>query len=132
MAKQELSYKGKTLDQLKSMSTQDLFPLLPSRQRRSLKRGFTVAEKQFLAVVQEAQAGKMKKPIKTHCRNMVILPTMIVMVFQAYNGREFVSVQVTLEMLGHYLGEFAQTRKKVQHSAPGIGATKSSSALSVK
>ena len=47
-----------------------------------------------------------------------------------YNGKEFIPLTITAEMLGHYLGEFVLTRKKVAHSAPGIGATRSSAAQS--
>ena len=49
-----------------------------------------------------------------------------------HNGKEFVMIKITEEMLGHRLGEFAATRKKVAHSSPGIGATRSSASLSVR
>jgi small subunit ribosomal protein S19 len=49
-----------------------------------------------------------------------------------HSGNQFVSVRVTDEMIGHLLGEFAMTRKSVRHSSPGVGATKSSAALSVR
>ena len=51
---------------------------------------------------------------------------------KVHNGKEFVIVNITPEMIGHYIGEFALTRKKVAHHAPGIGATRSSASLSVK
>ncbi len=132
MAKLQGSFKGKSAEELKTLSMQDLLRLVPSRQRRTLKHGFSPAQKRFLAVLELARSGKMKKPVKTHCRDMVVLPTMVGILLQVYNGKEFIPVQVTSDMIGHYLGEFAHTRRKVQHSAPGIGATKSSSALSVK
>ncbi|MDO8555781.1 MAG: ribosomal protein S19 family protein, partial [Nanoarchaeota archaeon] len=60
---------------------------------------------------------------------MVIIPEMLGIMIHVHKGREFVPVEITPEMLGHYLGEFAQTRQKVGHSAPGIGATRSSSGI---
>ena len=57
---------------------------------------------------------------------------MIGQTIKVHNGKEFMIVSITEEMIGHCLGEFAFTRRRVEHSAPGIGATKSSAALSVK
>jgi len=127
MAKKEFTYMGKTLEELQKMSLDELAKLLPARQRRTLKRGFTEAEKSLLKRIR-----RKDKNIKTHCRDMLILPEMVGMVIRIHNGKEFFTVTVINEMIGHYLGEFAMTRKRVEHSAPGIGATKSSGALSVK
>ncbi len=132
MAKKEQVYRGKSLEELSKMSTSEFMKLVPSRARRSLKRGFTEAQKRLLLKVKKAKEGKTKKPIKTHCRDMVVVPDLVGHIIQVYNGKEFVIVDVTVEMLGKYLGEFVATRKKVEHSAPGIGATKSSAAMSVK
>ncbi len=132
MAKKELTFKGKTVEELQKMSLSDFMKLVPSRQRRSLKRGFTDAQKRLLEKVKKAREGKIKKPIKTHCRDIVIVPDMIGVSLLIHNGKEWVPLVVTYEYLGSYLGEYAQTRKKVTHSSPGIGATKSSAALSVK
>ena len=63
---------------------------------------------------------------------MIIVPEIVGKRIQIHNGKEFISIQITDEMLGHYLGEFVLTRKRVEHSAPGIGATKSSVAVSVR
>lgn len=127
MAKKEFTYKGKTLEELKKMSINEFKELLPARQRRSLKRGFTDQQKRLLKRVRNKENN-----IETHCRDMIILPEMIGFMVRVYNGKEFVAVGITEEMLGHYLGEFALTRQKVEHSAPGIGATRSSASLSVK
>nr|AJS12344.1 30S ribosomal protein S19 [uncultured archaeon] len=127
MAKKEFTYRQKTLEELKKLSLNELMLLLPARQRRSLKRGFTEQQKILLKHIRAK-----KENVKTHCRNMIILPEMIGLTIKIYNGRDFVPVIIQDEMIGHYLGEFASTRKKVEHSAPGIGATKSSAALSVK
>ncbi len=131
MAK-EFTYKGKNLDEIKKLSFDEFMKIIPSRARRTLKRGFTDQQKRLLLKVNKAKDGKLKKPIKTHCRDMVITPDLVGLLIQVYNGKEFVPVQVSIEMLGKYLGEFVSNRRKVEHSAPGIGATKSSSALSVK
>jgi small subunit ribosomal protein S19 len=49
-----------------------------------------------------------------------------------YNGKEFKEVEIKPEMIGHYLGEFAMTRRSVTHSGPGVGATRSSKFLPLK
>jgi small subunit ribosomal protein S19 len=49
-----------------------------------------------------------------------------------YNGRDFVNIEVQPEMLGHYLGEFALTRRKPVHTGPGVGATRSSKHVALK
>lgn len=131
MAK-ELLFKGKTIEELKAMSLVDFAKMLPSRQRRSLKRGFTPLQKKLLDKITKYKAGKTKKPVKTQCRDMIILPEMVGLVIHVHKGKVFEPIGIEIEMLGHYLGEFTMTRSKVQHSAPGIGATKSSSAVSVK
>ncbi len=127
MAKKEFSFKGKSLEELKAMSINEFMELIPSRQRRKIKRGFTEVEKTFLKKV---NAGKNN--IETHARDMVILPQMVGMTIKIHQGKEFVSVIIQEEMIGHLLGEFAMTRRKVGHSSPGVGATKSSGAVSVK
>lgn len=127
MAKKEFTYRGKGIEELKNMSLNELAALMPSRQRRSLKRGLTEQQKILLANIKNNSAN-----VKTHCRDMVILPEMIGKTIKIHNGKDFMPVVIAEEMIGHCLGEFTLTRKKVQHSAPGIGATKSSAALSVK
>lgn len=125
-------YKGKTVTELKKMSLNDFMLIAPARIRRSLKRGFTDEQKKLLKVLKEVREGKFKKSVKTHCRDMVVIPEMIGMLMLIHDGKSFIPVNITEEMLGHCLGEFVGTRKKVGHSAPGIGATRSSAAASVK
>ncbi len=127
MAKKEFTFYGKTVEELKKMSLDEFAVLVPSRERRKIKRGFTEAEKRLLKRVRKKEVN-----IETHCRDMLIIPDMMGQQIRVYNGKEFQIVAINEEMLGHRLGEFAMTRKSVQHSAPGIGATKSSAALSVK
>jgi small subunit ribosomal protein S19 len=128
----EFTYRGKTLPELQQLNLEEVIKLLPSRQRRSLKRGLTPAQKKFLIKIENTIKGKYKKLLKTHCRDMIVLPSMVGLMIHVYKGNGFVPVMIQPEMIGHYLGGLTMTRKKVEHSAPGIGATKSSSALSVK
>lgn len=125
-------YKGKTLQELKQMSINDFSKLLTSRMRRALKRGFTPAQKRLLEKIEKTKQGTRKKPIKTHIRDIPILPEMVGLTFQIYNGKEFIALIPTMEMLGHRIGEFAVTRTKTKHSAPGVGATRSSAGAKKK
>ncbi len=127
MAKKELLWRGKTQEDMQKMDIKEFAQFVTARERRKLRRGFTAMEK---ALIRDIQRGE--KQIKTHCRDMVVIPLMLGKMIYVYTGKEFVQFQVTLEMLGHRLGEFALTRKSVHHSAPGIGATRSSAAISVK
>ncbi len=131
MAK-EFIYRGKKLEDLEKLEIKDLADLFPSRQRRSLLRGLTEKQKKFLEKVKKVKEKGIKKPLKTHCRTLIIFPIMVGLTVGVYNGKSFENVIITEEMIGHRLGEFSLTRKRVAHSAPGIGATKSSAAASVK
>jgi len=127
MAKKEFTFRGKTIDELKKLSLNEFSQLVASRQRRKIKRGFTEQQNTLLKKLRLNE-----KNIETHCRDMIILPEMVGVTIKIYQGKEFVPVIIEPDMVGHYLGEFALTRKRVAHSAPGIGATRSSASLSVK
>ncbi|MCX8202969.1 MAG: 30S ribosomal protein S19 [Nitrososphaeria archaeon] len=114
------------------MSMDEFIKLLPSRQRRSLKRGLTDAQRKLLEKVRKYRRLGINKPIRTHARDMVILPEMVGMTIAVHNGKEFVQVEIVPEMIGHRLGEFAMTNKRVVHGRPGIGATKSSMYVPLK
>ena len=122
----EFRYRGLTLEQLNSMSTEAMLELLPSRARRSLNRGISDDKRKLLEDVRSQKEGKLEGQIKTHARDMIILPVMVGATIGVYTGKEFVSVAVKPEMIGHYLGEYAITNKKVVHGTPGIGASRSS------
>lgn len=122
----EFKYRGYTLEQLQNMSFESLLMLLPSRQRRSLNRGISDEKRKLLEEVRAARDGKLNKPIKTHARDMPILPYMVGLTIHVHNGKEFVPLTIKPEMIGHYLGEFVITNKKVVHGTPGIGASRSS------
>jgi small subunit ribosomal protein S19 len=121
------SYKGKTLEELQKMTIEEFAKLITSRERRNLHRGFDDEEKKFLQKVRTST-----KPVKTQSREFVIIPDMLFKRILVHNGKEWVAVDIKPEMLGHRLGEFSMTRRRVQHSAPGVGATKSSKFLPLK
>jgi len=108
------------------MSTEQFMRLLPSRQRRSLNRGISNEKRKLLKEVSLAADGKLKTPIRTHARDMVILPNMVGLTIHIHNGKEFSAVEIKPPMVGHYLGEYSITNKKVVHGTPGIGASRSS------
>jgi len=123
-------YRGFTLDELKQKSMDEFISLLPSRQRRSLTRGMST---QHIKLMERISASKdSKRPVRTHCRDFIILPELIGAIVHVHNGREFLRVSLIPETLGHYLGEFAPTCKQVKHSAPGIGATRGSQFVPLK
>jgi small subunit ribosomal protein S19 len=130
----EFTYRGYTLTQLQQMSMDEFIKLLPARQRRSLLRGLTEQQKILLTKIRKAKQSSKEnnKPIKTHCRDMIILPEMVGLTILVHNGKEFVPVEIKPEMIGHYLGEFAITNKRVVHGAPGIGASRSSMYVPLK
>jgi small subunit ribosomal protein S19 len=131
----EFAYRGHTIEQLKNISMDEFILLLPARQRRSLQRGLTPQQREFfeeLKKYKRTDNGENKKAIKTHCRDMIILPEMIGLTILIHNGKEFVPVEVKPQMIGHYLGEFGITNKKVLHGTPGIGASRSSMYVPLK
>jgi small subunit ribosomal protein S19 len=127
MAKKEFRLRGKTLDELKTLSYKEFAQYVTARKRRSILRGFTDAQKRFIVKFE-----KKGNNVETHCRDMVILPIMVGKTIKVHSGKTFVPLLIQEEMLGHCLGEFITTRSRVAHNAPGIGATKSSSSVSVK
>ena len=120
-------FMGKSDEDLKKLSMNELAEMFNSRTRRKMKRGFTEIEKKLMASV-EAKEGN----IRTHCRDMIVLPSMFGMTIKVHNGKEWVPVEIVPDMVGHRLGEFALSTKMVKHGSAGIGATKSSSSASVK
>jgi small subunit ribosomal protein S19 len=124
--KGEYTYRGKTISELQELSLEEFAELLPSRERRSIKRGFTDGQKKIL---HEFKDGKK---VKTHHRDMIVLPEMIGQTIEIHNGKEFVSVDLQPEMVGHRFGEFAPTRSKVSHGSAGVGATRSSKFVPLK
>lgn len=127
MAKKEFIFRGKSLEDLQAMTDKEFAQIIPSRERRTILRGYTEEQARFM---QKVQIGK--SPIKTHCRDIVILPRMIGMEIKIHTGKIFQSIFLEPEMVGHRLGEYALSKKRVGHSSPGVGASKSSSHVSVR
>ncbi|MFQ6072585.1 MAG: 30S ribosomal protein S19 [Methanosarcinales archaeon] len=125
--KGEFTYRGYTIGELKNMKMEQLVEIMPARPRRTIKRDFSDRHKKILKKIQNGE-----KVIRTHLRDMIILPNMVGLTLEIYNGKEFNKVEVQPEMIGHYFGEFALTRKKVVHGSAGIGATRSSKFIPLK
>jgi small subunit ribosomal protein S19 len=133
--KKKFTYRGQTLKDLRKMSMDEFILLVPSRIRRSLRRGLPKRHKKVLEKLRKAhkaqKAGK-ELIVRTHCRDLPIFPEFIGLTIGVHNGQDFVPVKITPEMIGHYLGEYSITNKKVSHGSPGIGATKSSQFVPLK
>jgi len=131
----EFSYRGHSLESLSAMSMDEFIALLPARQRRSLQRGLTAEQRillEKLRVAKDSQKKGKDAGIKTHVRDLIILPEMVGAKIQVHNGKEFVAMEIKPERIGHYLGEFAITNKPVRHGTPGIGASRSSMYVPLK
>ncbi|MBI4258616.1 MAG: 30S ribosomal protein S19, partial [Thaumarchaeota archaeon] len=100
----EFKYRGYSLQQLQSLSLENFLTLLPSRQRRSLNRSISNEKRKLLEDIRAAKEKSTAKPIKTHARDMVILPYMVGVTVQVHNGKEFMALAIKPEMIGHYLG----------------------------
>ena len=124
----KFAYRGKSWEEIQNVDFSDFLSIMNSRERRSLKRGFTIAQKKLLKNIQ----ANSKKFHRTKSRQMIVIPEMVGVKLGVHNGKEYVPLEIKQEMLGHRLGEFVLTRKRVQHSAPGFGATKSSKFIPLK
>ncbi len=122
----EFLYRGLSKEELDNTSLEKLFQLFNSRQRRSLTRGITDGKRKLIEEMKSAKAGKLKTPIKTHLRDLIVLPYMVGVTVHVFSGKEFVPLTIRTEMVGHYLGEYVITNKRVNHGAPGVGASRSS------
>jgi len=125
--KREFIYCGYPLEELQKMSIDELLPLLPSRARRTLTRGLKEQHQKLIKAVENSEGI-----VKTHRRDFIILPQFVGKKIAIYNGKEFNEIEIKPEMIGHYLGEFALTRKSVKHTGPGVGATRSSKFMPLK
>ncbi len=123
-------YRGKTIDQLKAMSNEELSKIANADARRIFKNGFSKEEKTLLSKVEKR--AKSKKTIKTHVREMIILPSFVGLTFGVHNGKEFVPVEIKPQMIFHRLGEYSLTTKQVKHGMPGLRATRSSGFVPIK
>ena len=125
----EYTYRGKSIEELKAMDTREFAKLVKSRARRTILRQYSEIEK---FITKCRTLSDKNKPIKTHLRDLVVVPKMLDCNILIHNGKQFLPITIIPEMLGHRLGEFSVTRQKVKHGAAGIGATKSSLAKATK
>src|SRR3989337_122915 len=128
--RKELTYRGYAVEEMKARAVQEIIELLPARPRRTYIRGLD--EQQSIFVERFRAAPWDTSALRTHCRDVPILPDFIGKKVAIHNGKEFQTVEIKPEMIGHYLGEFAMTRKPVKHSGPGVGATRSSKFMPLK
>jgi len=122
------TFKGKTLEELKQLNLEQFMNLVTSRERRTLSRGLTERQKKLLENLRKYP----DKFHRTHERDMIVLPEMVGKKIGVHNGKEFVPLTIADYMIGHRLGEFALTRQRVKHSAPGVGATRASKHIPLK
>ncbi len=136
-ARKQLHYRGLTLAELEALPLDDLVAILPARARRSLLRDqyWTPERSKLLGKLRDAKAAMNKGKeiiVRTHRREFVIMPEFVGLTIEVHNGREFVPIQIDLSMVGDYFAEYAHPRRLVRHSAPGIGATRSSMYVPLK
>jgi small subunit ribosomal protein S19 len=126
----EFKFKGYSAEQLQTLSVEALLPLLNARQRRSLDKRvahyMNDGKRKLREEIKLAIEGKLNGQLRTHIRDMIILPDMIGLNINVHNGKDFYGINIRKEMVGHYLGEYAITNKRVQHGTPGVGASRSS------
>lgn len=114
MALKEFKFKSKTLEELQSLSLGEMAALLPSRQRRTIQRGFSDNHLKLIEKIEK------KDNVKTHLRDMIVLPSMIGKTVQVYTGNKFQAITLQEHMIGHYFGEFALTRARAKHTSVGV------------
>lgn len=127
--KKQITFRGKTIEELKNLDVREFAKYLKSRTRRALLRQFQEVED---FVSRAKKKVEKNKQIKTHKRTIIVVPQMVGMKISTYNGKEFIPTEITGQMLGHRLGEFSPTRNKVKHGTAGIGSTKGSKSQSKK
>ena len=128
---ERIEYMGRTAAELANLTDEEFIKSLRSRERRSIKRN-GLNYKKLTEKAERYKKKNISKPIRTHIREAVILPSWVGMTFEVHDGKEFKKVIINWKMLGHRLGEYAYTTKRVLHSAPGIRATRGSKFLAVK
>ena len=129
------TFQGKTEEEMAAMPLDSSLGLLTSRARRAIKRAGAHSNSKFKALiknVREIRASNPKKVIRTHIRDAVIIPEWLGLTFGVHSGKDFKPVEITVEKIGHRLGDFVHTTGRVLHSGPGIGATRGSKFIPLK
>jgi len=127
-------YRGHEVPTLLDLSHAELMKLMTARARRRFARGHVPMNliRRLRKAKKDAPEGDKPKTVKTHLRNMIIVPEMVASVVGVYNGQSFTQVEIKPDMIGHYLGEFSISYKPVKHGRPGVGATNSSRFIPLK
>ena len=132
----KFTYRGIDLERILELSNEELMGLVTARARRRFNRGM---KRKPMALIKRLRKSKKNAPahekpdtVKTHLRNMIIVPEMIGSVCGVYNGKTFITVEIKPEMVGHYLAEFSITYKPVRHGRPGVGAAASNRFVPLK
>jgi small subunit ribosomal protein S15e len=124
------------MEHLINLTSIDLIKTFTSRGRRKFCRGLQQKPITFLRKLRQvkkyAKINEPSKIVRTHLRNMIIVPEMVGNQVAIYNGKTFNQLEIKPDMIGHYTGEFSITYKPVKHGRPGIGATSSSKFVPLK
>lgn len=152
----KFTFRGLEVEKLMDLSQEELLQIVNARARRRMQRGLKRKPMALIKKLRKAKnaAGPLDKPapVKTHLRNMIIVPEMIGSQVAVYNGKVFNLVLVTADMIGQYLGEFSisyrfvkivlflvfQSKlyilliRPVRHGRPGLGSTNSSRFIPLK
>lgn len=130
------TYKGLSVEEIMKLDIKSVGKYTCSRVARKIRRGLPDKQLHLLEKVRKVRdfnkTAAKPKIIKTHLRDMVVMPEMVGMTISCYNGKQFIPIECKHNMLGMYLGEFAQTYKMVKHGKAGVGATRGSSSVSLK
>ncbi|HJZ18993.1 MAG TPA: ribosomal protein S19 family protein [Candidatus Nanoarchaeia archaeon] len=129
LTKKQVTFRGIDIEELKQIDVREFAKYLNSRQKRYVLRSFHEIE-DFMNRAREKSARN--KPIRTHKRDLIIVPGMIGMKIHIYNGKMFVPVEITWDKLGHKFGEFSPSRARIKHGKAGMGATKGSKSKAKK
>lgn len=132
----KFTYRGLEIEELLELKEPELKAMVHGRARRRMTRGLKSKAKSLMKKLRKAKketkVGEKPQTVKTHLRDMIIVPEMVGSVIGIYNGKQFNAVELKGEMIGHYLAEFSLTYKPVHHGRPGIGATHSSRFIPLK
>ncbi len=116
LKKKEFKFKGMLMEELQKFNVREFAKLLPSRKKRTILRNFQEHE-EFITLAKSK--NDKKKQIRTHKRSLIIVPELVGLRIQIYNGNKFVPVDIVGEMLGHSFGEFSLTRARIKHEKKG-------------
>jgi len=123
----KFTFRGMELDELVAKKPDELAKLLNSRARRRFYRGLKrkpmALMKKLRKAKKLAKVGEKPPAVRTHLRDMIVMPEMVGSVVAIYNGHAFQNVEIKGEMIGHYLAEFALSYRPVFHGRPGVGST---------